>query len=64
MSSRIYSLGELYKAEERFCDTSEKQQMEYLESIQAIDYSIELSMLERMKEKSLNFLEYNLNLRK
>ena len=60
MSSRIYSLIELYEAQERFCDTDEKATFEYINELQEIDYSKPLEGLEQMRSKSISYLERNL----
>lgn len=59
MNSRIKSLVEIYETSERFCDTKEKERMEYLESLEDIDYSRELLKLESMKKKSKKWLLEN-----
>lgn len=62
MSSRIYSLCDLYETRERFCDTQEKCTLDYIKSLPNIDYTRQLKKLEEMREKSLNYLKENLNL--
>lgn len=60
MSSRIYSLCELYETAEHFCDTPEKTSLEYIESVAPISYNKPLEKLSKMKEKSLSYLRENL----
>ena len=60
MSSRIYSLIELYEAQERFCDTDEKATIKYIDALQKIDYSKPLEKLAKMRCKSMLYLERNL----
>ncbi len=56
MGTRINTLSALYKAEERFCDSYEKENIDYISSLTDIDYSRDLNELEMMKEQSMNFL--------
>lgn len=60
MNDRIYSLTSLFDTQERFCDTKEKETLEYIESLPPIDYSKPFPKFEEMKEKSLDFLKENL----
>lgn len=60
MASRIYSLCDLYETSERFCDTEEKACLEYIEGLENIDYNRPLEKLDKMKEKSINYLKENL----
>lgn len=60
MESRIYTLCDLYETPERFCDTKEKASLEYVESLDNIDYERPLANLQEMKEKSINYLKKNL----
>lgn len=60
MSSRIYSLTSLYETRERFCDTADKQTIEYIESLSPIDYTRKLKTFEQMKDSSIAFLRDNL----
>ena len=60
MGSRIYTLCELFESTERFCDTEEKACLEYINSLNTIDYTKSLEMLLEMKEKSINYLKENL----
>lgn len=59
MNSRIKSLMEIYETPERFCDTIEKESIEYIESLDDIDYIRELASLESMKKKSKEWLLRN-----
>lgn len=56
MTSRIYSLSELYGTVERFCDTDSKEQLEYIETLKDIDFSECSYDLERKKNTSKKFL--------
>jgi hypothetical protein len=60
MSSRIYSLCELYETPERFCDTEDKRTLEYIENLLDIDYERPLQKLSEMREASINYLKENL----
>ena len=60
MNDRIYSLTSLFNTQERFCDTKEKETLEYIENLPPIDYSNPFLKLEEMKEKSIEFLKINL----
>jgi hypothetical protein len=62
MSSRIYSLIELYEVQERFCDTEKKATFEYINEPREIDYNKPLEWIERMRSKSISYLERNLKL--
>lgn len=60
MNDRIYSLTELFGTQNRFCDTTEKESLEYIESLPTIDYNIESDTFAEMRDKSINFLKDNL----
>ncbi len=60
MSDRIYSLTSLFDTQERFCDTREKANINYVKNLKAIDYNRTFIKFEEMKEKSIKFLESNL----
>lgn len=59
MSSRIYSITNMFDAETHFCDTQEKQELEYIENVEKIKYE-KMEKLFFMKKKSLDFLKKNL----
>ncbi|MCQ2387258.1 MAG: polysaccharide pyruvyl transferase family protein [Clostridia bacterium] len=58
--SRIYNITKLFNTSERFCDTMEKEKIEYLLSLKNIDYSKFNSDYEELVEKSKKFLLDNL----
>lgn len=60
MNDRIYSLISLFDTQDRFCDTKERESLEYIESLSPIDYNKSFPKFEEMKEKSINFLKENL----
>lgn len=60
MNDRIYSLTSLFDTQERFCDTTEKGNLGYIESLPSIDYNRPFPKFDEMKEKSVNFLKENL----
>lgn len=56
MSSRIDSLLEMFDAKERFCNTTDRFTLKYIESLNLI-IKLDTKKLEEMKEKSLHFLQ-------
>lgn len=60
MNDRIYSLTSLFDTQDRFCDTKERESLEYIESLPPIDYNRPFLKFEEMKEKSIDFLKENL----
>ncbi len=60
MNDRIYSLTSLFDTQDRFCDTKERGNLEYIESLPPIDYNRPFPKFEVMKEKSIDFLKENL----
>lgn len=60
MSSRIVDITELFHQEERFCAGKERETMEYVTSLANIDYTKRNEEFEKMKEKSISFLENSL----
>ncbi len=60
MASRLYTLTEMFGLEGRFCDTEEKATIDYIESINGYDYSINSDRFNEAKIKSDAFLEMNL----
>ena len=61
MSSRITSLMNLYKTENRLCNTVERVNTEYIYRQQNIDYSKTGLLSEQKKRASIDFLVRNLN---
>ena len=57
MGGRIYSLTKLFESEERFCDNDKKESLEYINSLNKIDYNKSLESFINIKEKSLEFLK-------
>ena len=62
MSSRIYSITRLFKSEQRFLHAAERQTVEYISSLEPIDYTRENAELQRMKKESESFLKKILQL--
>ena len=60
MNSRIYDITKLFHTQERFCDTKEKESLDYINSLYDIDYSVLNKDFDDMKEKSIQFLKTNL----
>ncbi len=58
--SRIYSFLELIGCVSRYCDTHEKESMDYIETLPKIDYKTPFVDFEIIKKKSLDYLEKNL----
>lgn len=63
MSSRIYTLCNLFETQEHFCDTEEKAALSYIESVDRIDYTKEQEAYLKQRENSLAFLKSHLNRR-
>jgi hypothetical protein len=60
MSGRIYSLLALLGCESHFCDTEEKLNLTYLESLEPVSYAEPKAELETLREKSFAYLRRNL----
>lgn len=60
MSSRIYSVTSIFESGERFCDTDEKETLDYIEHLPPMEQEKEFALLEAMREKSCNFLKKHL----
>lgn len=56
MGTRIRSLMDLFNMQDRFCDTSEKITLEYIESLKPIDYNLSFSKYEKKLIESKNFI--------
>ena len=56
MSTRIDTLLSLFENTNRFCDTQQKQTMEYLLSCSDVNYEKEKNKFQCKKEESLNFI--------
>lgn len=61
MSSRLCSLTEMFECTERFCDSNDKFDTNYLNSVLNMDYNREFTLFESEKRKSISFLLNNLN---
>lgn len=59
MSSRIYSLLSLYNVKERFCDSVEKQDINYIETLSEIKYEKNIEF-DTLYDKSIKYLQKNL----
>ena len=59
MNSRIHTLTALFGTKEHFCDTEEKQSIEYIESCEKIKFD-NTDELVKVKEASIGFLTENL----
>lgn len=62
LGTRILSFLEMIDCASRYCDTNEKETMEYIESQSVIDYLNPFPEFERMKKISWEYLERNLKL--
>ena len=60
MNSRIKSILELCEATHRFCDTKEKETLQYIEKLQPVDYGNSLEKLEELRDKSRIWLKRNI----
>lgn len=60
MASRIYTFTKLFGIEERFCDTDEKETIQYIDSIEPINYAKSSRLFEQEKYNSIEFLKSNL----
>ena len=61
MGSRVDSLTSLFGVQDHFCDTNKKKTLEYIKSLQPVDYSKNFPIFEAMKKSSLDFLKSNLH---
>lgn len=60
MCSRLYSLTKMFECEDHFCDSEEKFDLQYLDSLLNIDYQKKFDFFENQKKKSISFLINNL----
>lgn len=60
MNSRIINITNLFNTQERFCNGSEKETLQYVRSLQEIDFSRPNPKFDEIKEFSINFLKENL----
>lgn len=61
MSSRIYNITKLFNTTKRYCDCTDKENLQYIKELENIDYSKENKELEQLKKLSLEFLLNNVN---
>lgn len=60
MSGRIKDITSLFACPERYCGTSDKMTLDYIEGLPALDYSRETEEFVNKKRESIEFLENNL----
>lgn len=60
MQNRLYCIAELFGIEDRFLDSDEKISFDYIDGLNRINYSKNISVLMKIKKKSLDFLKSNL----
>ena len=60
MSSRIYSLASLFDTQDHFCDTDDKINLDYIDSVKRIAYGDPFEKYEHMKEMSYAYLKGNI----
>lgn len=60
MGNRIRSVTALFGAEERYCDTPDKQTLQYLERLPEIDYACAEQKIKIERERSIRFLKEHL----
>ncbi|MBO5091600.1 MAG: polysaccharide pyruvyl transferase family protein [Clostridia bacterium] len=60
MSGRIKDITSLFACPERYCGTSDKMTLQYIEGLPALDYSRETEEFVNKKRESIEFLENNL----
>lgn len=60
MGARLYTLTEMFGVEERFCDTKDKLNIEYIEKTIDQGINFDFKKYEELKEKSEIFLRTNL----
>ncbi len=60
LSSRIYSVTSIFESRERFCDTEEKESLEYIENLPSMEQEKKFPVLESLREKSYRFLKDSL----
>lgn len=60
MSTRIKHLTDMFDLQERFCASRRQESLEYIESLQEIDYTVEFAKFEECREKSYEFIRENI----
>lgn len=61
MNVRIYTLIDIFDVKERFCDDESKTTLEYIESLQNIEYNRTFAKYEEKKAFSIRFLRDNVS---
>lgn len=61
MSSRIYNITKLFNTTKRYCDCTDKENLQYIKELENIDYSKENKEVEQLKKLSLEFLLNSVN---
>ncbi len=62
MRSRIDSLMKIFATENRYCDTKEKQTVQYMEACLPMEHALKNPKYENLKTASLAFLKQNLGI--
>ena len=62
MGSRIHNLTELFDVQDRFCASQQRLSMEYIRSVDKINYGKAFPKFEEMRRKSLDYLCENLKI--
>ena len=62
MSSRIYSMVDLFECGTHFCNSEEKMNVEYIDSICKIDYFRTEKKINNFREESFSFLDDKLRM--
>ena len=60
MSSRITDITELFNTQERFCFNKTRESMQYIETLEPIDYTKPNPTFEELRQRSMDFLKDNL----
>ncbi len=60
MSSRIKDITELFNAEDRFCYGNDRENIDYIEGLPYINYSVKNERFEALRQQSMNFLKNSL----
>lgn len=60
MTTRITNILNIFETQDRFCDTPNKNHIEYIEKLKIIDYNKLLNKFEKLKKLSFKFLKDNL----
>ncbi len=60
MESRISSLLSIFELSDRFCNSEDRTNLDYINSLMPIDYNREFEMYKKMKSSSLSYLKKHL----